>query len=77
MRKLLNKNNFNDTQFLKWVSLDISWILTDQQNRIKSSPTILGSISFQSKAVKGAQKSEFLLLFKRHSNLASESLWKK
>ena len=33
-------------------------------------PRMLGSTSFQSKEVKGAQKSEFLLLFRRHSSLA-------
>lgn len=36
-------------------------------------PRRLGSTSFQSKEVRGAQKSEFLLLFKRHSSRVSVS----
>ena len=48
-------------------------------------PRMLGSTSFQSKDVNGAQKSEFLLLFRRHSNLGvkrrrdamDETLWNR
>ena len=36
-------------------------------------PSKLGSTSFQSKEVSGAQKSEFLLLFNKHSSLVSGS----
>ena len=36
-------------------------------------PSKFGSTSFQSNEVRGAQKSEFLLLFKRHSSLVSGS----
>ena len=36
-------------------------------------PNRLGSTSFQSKEVSGAQKSEFLLLFNKHSSLVSGS----
>ena len=36
-------------------------------------PRIFGSTSFQSKEVKGAQKSEFLLLFRRHSSLGKKT----
>lgn len=37
-------------------------------------PSRLGSTSFQSKEVRGAQKSEFLLLFSKHSRRVSVSL---
>lgn len=36
-------------------------------------PSRLGSTSFQSKEVSGAQKSEFLLLLRRHSSRVSGS----
>jgi hypothetical protein len=36
-------------------------------------PSKLASTSFQSKEVSGAQKSEFLLLFNKHSSLVSGS----
>uniref|UniRef100_A0A6B0UEZ4 Putative secreted protein n=1 Tax=Ixodes ricinus TaxID=34613 RepID=A0A6B0UEZ4_IXORI len=36
-------------------------------------PRRLGSTSFQSKEVRGAQKSEFLLLFSRHSSRVSSA----
>lgn len=42
--------------------------------KVDFSPSRLGSTSFQSKDVRGAQKSEFLLLFSKHSRRVSVSL---
>lgn len=55
----------------KWATKSNLQPPVDQVNLL---PRRLGSTSFQSKEVRGAQKSEFLLLFSKHSRRVSVSL---